>query len=282
MSTIPSYDHAPADDITGAEQPDARPSPSATFAELPLDGAACPSPAASQSHDLNHRDVESLVKTFGGYVAPESYYTYDIDDAQVLEGAAGTAGERTVGPWQWLGIGEKEVFAAVDRADEGSYFDLASSVLDTTPQNMQRLFAIQEVAHKVAWGCAPEVDGPHNELIGDLAMVNAGGRTGLLISIGNAALSKNPNYSEIQSAVGQALSQSLAGFGLEVDSRQALAALQQQFLAARASGQPLAEALDNTGHQLGIEKPQLGPWQRVLQDEVQSVMQSRVNAALSH
>jgi hypothetical protein len=277
----PHYDHVFASDVTIAEQSNNQPWTTATSAGLPQGGAACPTPAALQAHELDKKDVESLAKTFGGYIAPASYYTYDIDDEQVMEGAAGNAGNRNIGLFKWLRIGEKEAFAAVESAGEGNYFDTESSFWSASPQNLQRLTAVHEVAHKVVGGCASEVDRHEDELIAGLATVNAGGRPGLWLTLSLAALAESPDYAEIDSAVGQALSQSVAHFGIEVDSTQALAALKFYSEEAQEIGLKMEDAVANTGRSLGVKTSQLDAWERVLQDKVQSVMQSRVNEALN-
>jgi hypothetical protein len=240
---------------------------------LPRFGASCHIAAAHQSRRIDDAGFEAIVTTFNGFVAPASYYTYDVDSFFFMRGALGHADVR----FGWRGW---EVAAAVKTDDRRGSFDVASKLVGTTPRALQRLYAIQEVAHKVVLGCAPKVDLPHNELIGDLAMLHAGGKTGMLIVLANGSLVKYSNYSQIQAAGAGALSQSLASFGHKVDAAHAITVLGKYlFRALKASG-PFEPALREAARELGIKDSQLDHWEDVLYVTLRSIMQTRVNAAL--
>ena len=242
-------------------------------------------PAEVQSTVIDEAGFKAITITLNGLSWKKSSpgsYTYDISTEKVsslTSGAAGVAGDQRTGAFFWE---RRSVIAAVNRIekDKSDYFSKAAPLLGTTANEMQRLYIVQEVASKVALVGMPKVDSKDNELIGDLAMINANRRIGALISIGNGMLSKTKAYSAIKSCVQNSVVASLKRFGVTKNSEEVSAALITNLKAVIDSGGNIEKGIAKAAVALGVPWNKIGQFTGDLYSTLQKTMQDKVNRAI--
>ena len=181
-------------------------------------------PAEIQPTVIDEAGFKAITTTLDGRSWKNSSpgsYTYEISTEKVnslVSGGAGVAGIQKTGALFWE---RKSIVAAVDsiEKDKTDYFSKVAPILGTTASEMQRMYIVQEVASKVAFVGMPKLDVKDQELIGDLAMINANRKVGARISISTSMLSKREAYSDIKSSVQSSMVASLKKFGVTKSSK---------------------------------------------------------------
>ena len=240
--------------------------------------------ALEQPYKLDSKGQDIITDMLRGYRPSDDFFTYDHLDDKRTSTAAGYGGVVTTdNPWSFLPWVEpsKKAVAYTDGPDSQFFKKLAPYLL-TTPETLQTLWAVEEVAHKVTWPLFPAMSRQDAELFGEVARINYDRNVGFDIFLGRIIADDLPEHYSTMADIGaEALTEVYHQYtGKNLDKDSAIEKLGDEIEYAVEWGETASIGLHKFLFKNGIEPAEIPGFRQAFIDSVLQKMNARLDTII--